>query len=326
MATGITYQSKDGKFVRPDSTFRSFVSSDPNSQFPAEAGRYVLYLSPSCPWAHRTLIARKLKGLESAIDVYTFHPVMGPEGWYFSGEEGSLAEDPLHPGFTKIRQLYLKADPNYDGRFTVPLLWDKKTDQPVNNESSEILRMFGSEFDAVVPEHLRAANQPNGGLYPEALRKDIDELNEWVYRDVNNGVYKVGFAATQEAYNENITPLFAALDRLESRLSDGRKFLFGDGLTEADVRLFTTLVRFDAAYHTVMQCTLRSIRHDYPLLHSWLRRLYWDDGRFNGAFRETSLLDKYAHGYADARRRIVLGGAPLIVPAVPKEEELIPKL
>lgn len=279
--------------------------------------------------AHRTLIVRKLKGLESIIDVYQVHHLMGPEGWFFSGEEGSLLEDPLHPGFTKLKQLYFKADPNYSGRYTVPLLWDKKQDIPVNNESSEIIRMFAIEFDDLLPEGLREAVRPGGGLYPENLRPEIDALNDKVYHSVNNGVYKVGFAKSQEAYNENIGPLFATLDALEERLKDAT-YLIGDQLTEADIRLYTTLVRFDAAYHLVMQATLKNIRNDYPRLHLWLRRLYWDDGEFGGAFRETTapfIEGKYTLGYADARRRIVLGAdAPVIVPAVPGEKVLIPPL
>ena len=274
------------------------------------------------------MIGRKLKKLESAIDVYIVHPSMGPEGWYFSGEGEALAEDPLHPGIVKLKQLYLKADPEYSGRYTVPVLWDKKQDVLVNNESSEILRMLASEFDDFVPEELREINQPNGGLYPEALRPEIDDLNERVYNDVNNGVYKVGFAKSQEALDENIVPLFKTLDYLEERLR-GRTYLVGDSLTEADIRLYTTLVRFDAAYNPVMRASLKNIRDDYPNLHLWLRRLYWDDGRFNGAFRETTqkYLPLYTEGYARARARLVEGeDAPVKVPEVPGEETLIPKL
>lgn len=274
------------------------------------------------------MITRKLKKLESAIDVYILHPTMGPEGWYFSGEGEALAEDPLHPGIVKLKQLYLKADPEYSGRYTVPVLWDKKQDLLVNNESSEILRMLASEFDDIVPEDAREANQPNGGLYPESLRAEIDALNEKVYHTLNNGVYKVGFAKSQEAYDENIGPLFATLDDLEKRLA-GRTYLVGDHLTEVDIRLYTTLARFDAAYNIVMQATLKTIRGDYPNLHLWLRRLYWDDGKFHGAFRETTqkYLGMYPKGYAMSRTRIVLDDAvPAIVPKNAGEEVLIPKL
>lgn len=252
---------------------------------------------------------------------------MGPEGWYFSGEGDSPPEDPLHPGATKLKELYFMADPDYVGRYTVPALWDKKTDVMVNNESSEILRMLISEFDDLLPEQLREANCPGGGLYPEHIREEIDALNEKVYHAVNNGVYKVGFAKSQESYDANIGPLFTTLDELEARL-EKREFLLGDNLTEADIRLYTTLIRFDAAYNPIMQCSLKGIRKDYPHLHQWLRRLYWDEGRFNDAFRGTTLpFGLFAKGYAGARQKIVLGdGAPLIIPIVPNEDVLIPRL
>lgn len=273
--------------------------------------------------AHRTLIVRLLKGLESIIDVYQLHFTMGPESWYFSGEGGSLPKDPLY-GFTKLKELYYKADPDYSGRFTVPVLWDKKNNKFVNNESSEIIRMMYTEFDDLIPEHLRETNRPGDGYYPENLRGEIDALNEWVYNTVNNGVYKVGFAKSQESYNENIGPLFASLDRLEAQLaSHGKAYLLGDTLTDADIRLYTTMARFDAAYYTVFQCNLRSIRHDYPQLHLWLRRLYWDRdeaGVHRAAFWKTTepFIGRYALGYADSRIKIVMGpDAPLIVPAGP---------
>lgn len=243
---------------------------------------------------------------------------MGPEGWFFSGKGDSLPEDPLH-GFKKLKELYFHADPNYEGRFTVPLLWDKKRDVPVNNESSEIIRMFASEFDDLLPEELREVNRPGGGLYPENLRSQIDELNDWVYDTVNNGVYKVGFAKSQEAYDTNVTVLFSSLDKLEALLSHGKPYLLGDHLTEADVRLYTTIARFDLAYFSVFMCNLKTIRHDYPRLSLWFRRLYWDQDsdELRGAFYRTTerYIAGYARAYADGRRRIVLGEqAPLIVP------------
>lgn len=247
---------------------------------------------------------------------------MGPEGWYFSGEGDSLPRDPLY-GFTKLKQLYEKADPNYVGRYTVPVLWDKKTGTMVNNESAEIIRMLYSEFDDLIPEHLREENRPGGGFYPEALRKDIDEVNEWVYDTVNNGVYKTGFATTQEAYEKNVHAVFKSLDRLEDMLSHGKKYLLGEHLTEADIRLYTTLIRFDVAYHPVFLCNLKSIRHDYPRLYLWLRQLYWDrdeEGETRGAFYKTTepYLGVYGMGYAHGRHKIVFKDqGPLIIPAGP---------
>ncbi|MBE3045359.1 glutathione S-transferase C-terminal domain-containing protein [Candidatus Bathyarchaeota archaeon] len=249
--------------------------------------------------------------------MYHVELVMGPEGWTFSG-----AGDPLY-GFTKIKQLYEKADPSYVGRYTVPVLWDKKTETMVNNESADIIRIFYTAFDDLLPVHLREENRPGGGFYPDALRKDIDEMNEWVYATVNNGVYKTGLATTQEAYDANVHPLFESLDRLEGVLSDGRKYLFGEHITEADIRLYTTLARFDAAYHPVFLCNLKSIRGDYPRLYLWLRRLYWDregNGEARGAFYESTepYLRFYGKGYATARHGVVFKGAgPLIIPAGP---------
>ncbi|KAK2615466.1 hypothetical protein N8I77_002217 [Diaporthe amygdali] len=317
---------KDGHFTRPASTFRNFISKAAGSKYPPEANRYALYLSPGCPWAHRTLIVRRLKGLDSLIDLHLLAMHMGPEGWVFGGENGQPAEDPLHPGFTKIKQLYEHADPNFKGRYTVPVLWDKKTDTMVNNESSEIIRMFYSEFDDLLPEHLRESTKEkqNGGIFPEHLRGQIEEMNEWVYNTVNNGVYKTGFATSQEAYEANLYPLFESLDRLEDVLAQHKKpYLFGDHITEADVRLYTTLIRFDVAYHSVFMCNRKSIRHDYPNLYLWLRRLYWDrneDGQARGAFYETTepYLKHYGKGYAAARNKIVFQDkVPLITPAGP---------
>ncbi|KAH8591258.1 glutathione S-transferase [Bisporella sp. PMI_857] len=315
----MTSLQTNGAFVRPPSAFRNFISKEPNAQFAPEKGRYALYLSPNCPWAHRTIIVRKLKHLEDIIDLYLIG-AWGEEGWAFNGANGTHPEDPLH-GFKTIKELYLHVDPSHTGRSTVPVLWDKKTDTIVNNESSEIIRMFYDNFDEFLPEEYREVNKPGGGLYPENLRKEIDEINEWVYATVNNGVYRTGFASTQEAYEAGLYPLFESLDRLEALLGHGKPFLFGGHVTEADVRLYTTLARFDVAYVPVFLCNLKTIRHDYPRLHLWLRRLYWDKGPLtSGAFYDTTSpwIHTYGPGYTSVRQVFVTPTAPFIVPKGPK--------
>lgn len=230
-------------------------------------------------------------------------------GWLFTGRNGSSDRDPLY-GFVGLKQLYLKADPEYVGRYTVPTLWDKKTETIVNNESAEIIRMLYTEFDDLIDPQYREANKQGKGFYPEHLRAEIDEMNEWVYNTINNGVYKCGFATTQEAYDANVYPLFKSLDRVEAHLSNpsachGGPFLFGSHITEADIRLYTTIARFDAAYHTIFLCNLKSIRSDYPRLYRWLRRLYWNasDIPKGKVFKETTLPDVYRYGYTNARNR-----------------------
>jgi glutathionyl-hydroquinone reductase len=247
-----------GEFVRGASAFRHWVTADGSSGFPAEPGRYHLYVSLACPWAHRTLIARVLIGLEDAISVSVLEPVM-TQGWHFS--DG--LPDHLH-GLQYLHQLYALAQPGYTGRATVPVLWDKQTSTIVNNESSEILRMFNEAFAAIA--------RPGVDLFPAALRPRIDEVNAFVYANINNGVYRCGFASTQEAYEEAFLDLFGTLDQLEERLSRQR-YLCGGQITEADWRLFTTLVRFDTVYYSHFKCNLRRIA-DYPNLSNYLRDLY----------------------------------------------------
>lgn len=237
-------KSTGGAFVRPESVFRDRVRE-------AQSGRYRLYVSRSCPWAHRTLIVRALKGLEKAIPVSYADPYLGENGWQFP--DGYL------------HQLYSSASPGYTGRVTVPVLWDTRAARIVNNESAEIVRMLNRDFDALARRKL-------ADLYPEKLRREIDWLNDRIYRTVNNGVYRAGFATAQEKYEEAVTELFRTLDWLEKRLQK-RRWLCGNAFTEADVRLFTTLVRFDAVYYSHFKCNLRRLV-DYPRLWRYVRRLY----------------------------------------------------
>lgn len=227
------------------------------------------------------------------IQIAVLDPELGPEGWFFSGRNGSDQKDPVY-GYKLLKELYLKADPHYEGRYTVPTLWDKKKETIVNNESSEIIRMLYSEFDELLPEAFREVNRPGGGLYPEHLRGEIDEMNSWVYPLINNGVYKTGFATTQAAYEENIYPLFEALDRVEAHLGqpEHQPFLFGECISEADIRLYTTISRFDVAYYLIFKCNLKMIRHDYPRIDRWYRRLYYDESELTrGAFKKTTYFD-----------------------------------
>ena len=252
-----------GAFQRQASRFRDWVTADGSSDFPAAAGRYHLYVSLACPWAHRTLIARARKGLEAAIGVTVVDPIRDERGWAFGAEP-----DPLN-GWSFLSEAYQASDPEFEGRVTVPVLWDRERGVIVNNESADILRMLNSAFDAW-------AEHPERDLYPQPLRDEIDAVNARVYETVNNGVYKAGFASTQQAYEEAVRPLFETLDWLEQRLST-RRYLLGDAITEADWRLFTTLIRFDAVYHGHFKCNLRRIV-DYPHLWGYLRDLYQQPG------------------------------------------------
>ncbi|WP_435012879.1 glutathione S-transferase family protein [Xanthomonas arboricola] len=257
-----------GRFERSQSQFRNWVTRDgspgPHGDggFQVAPGRYHLYVSLACPWAHRTLIFRRLKGLESMIDVSVVHWLMGKQGWTFAPGPGVVG-DALHQA-QHLYEVYLKADPQYSGRVTVPVLWDRERNTVVSNESADIIRMFNSAFDAV--------GAAPGDFYPAPLREQIDAINARVYDTVNNGVYKAGFATTQAAYEEAVVPLFESLDWLDARLGQQR-YLCGDRLTEADWRLFTTLVRFDAVYVGHFKCNLRRIA-DYPQLSGYLRELY----------------------------------------------------
>ncbi|KIX93116.1 uncharacterized protein Z520_11173 [Fonsecaea multimorphosa CBS 102226] len=317
----------DGHFRRKDSQFRDWISKEPGSKFTPEKGRYALYGNYGCPWAHRTILVRGLKSLEPVIQLITTDFDLTENGWTFSGRNGSMGADPLY-GFTGLKQLYLKADPSYVGRYTVPVLWDKKTETIVNNESSEIIRMLYDQFDDFLEPHQREVNKPGGGFYPPHLRAEIDAMNEWVYNTVNNGVYKTGFASTQEAYDANVYPLFKSLDRLEEHLKhpSHQPYLFGEYITEADVRLYTTLARFDVAYYNIFNCNLKMIRHDYPRLSKWLRNLYWDtsDRTNGGVFKNTTFFEVYKYGYLRAKGRQMHGGSDhgwsVIIPRGPNPD------
>ncbi|EJM11976.1 putative glutathione S-transferase [Pseudomonas sp. GM18] len=263
------YQSsKDGAFQREQAQRRNWLTADGKpgpsgvGGFAAEAGRYHLYVSLACPWAHRTLILRKLKGLESLIDVSVVSWLMLENGWTFDKNLGSTGDKLDH--FNFMHQRYTADTAAYTGRVTVPVLWDKQTNRIVNNESAEIIRMFNSAFDDLTGNDL--------DFYPAPLRSEIDALNERIYPTVNNGVYRAGFATSQQAYEEAFDELFAELDQLEQLLGANR-YLTGEYLTEADIRLFTTLIRFDAVYHGHFKCNLRRIA-DYPNLSNWLREIY----------------------------------------------------
>ncbi|KAJ3008274.1 S-glutathionyl-(chloro)hydroquinone reductase [Thoreauomyces humboldtii] len=263
------WASKDGEFRRQVSSFRDNVSTDPSAQFVAEKGRYHLYVSWACPWAHRALIVRALKGLEDVISVSAVHYLLEDKGWRFDyeGEKTPGVIPDTVNNAVYLREIYFKANPHYEGRFTVPVLWDKKTSTIVNNESSEIIRNLNTAFD-------EWSSNPGTTYYPPTLASEIDGLNGWIYDDINNGVYKTGFATSQTAYENNYRTLFASLARVEKHLEDGRTWLTGDTMTEADIRLWTTIVRFDPVYHTHFKCNGGTIAHDYPRLLNWTRRFY----------------------------------------------------
>ena len=264
---GNTWESEvsdDGEFVRHQTSFRNEIHADGSTDFRPEAGRYHLYVSLACPWAHRTLITRKLKGLEGTISVDVVHPFLPQSGWSFeTGIEGTTGDTVNQ--CTGLRDIYYLANPDFEGAITVPVLWDKTNKTIVNNESAEIIRMLNAGLNDF------AAN-PQLDLYPADKRSQIDELNEWIYNDINNGVYRCGFATKQPAYSRAFKKLFTALNRVEALLGESR-YLTGDEITEADVRLFTTLVRFDAVYVTHFKCNHRRII-DYPNLWAYTRDIY----------------------------------------------------
>ncbi|WP_061011641.1 glutathione S-transferase family protein [Photobacterium leiognathi] len=265
-------KSTGGKFERKASSFRNWITKDGSAGITGEAGfkaepnRYHLYVSLACPWAHRAIIYRQLKGLDSMIPMSVVNAYMGENGWNFEAGDGVVADPIFNAQF--LHQIYTQADPDYTGRVTVPVLWDKQQQTIVSNESADIIRMLNSAFDDVGAVKV--------DFYPQALRQQIDELNDFVYANINNGVYRAGFATTQEAYDEAVIALFDALELIEQRLSTQR-YLLGEHITEADWRLFTTLVRFDAVYVGHFKCNLKRIV-DFPHLWGYVRDLYQVEG------------------------------------------------
>ncbi|EFX03788.1 cell wall biogenesis protein glutathione transferase [Grosmannia clavigera kw1407] len=283
-------KDKSGEFKRQTSSFRDWIGRPSEEggavQFPVEKDRYHLYVSTACPWATRTLIARKLKGLEDIVSVTVVHWKLAEGGWRFATAEDQDAPgehvepDPVpgHEDFTHLRQVYIESAEDYTGRVTVPVLYDKKQKRVVNNESSEILRIFNSAFNDLLEPKYR-----NIDLYPEALHSEIEAANAWQYDNINNGVYKSGFATTQAAYERNVVLVFDALDRAEKHLAGNTAngpYWFGKTMTEVDIRLFATIVRFDPVYVQHFKCNLADIRSGYPHLHKWMRNLYWNVSAF----------------------------------------------
>ncbi|AND00092.1 glutathione S-transferase family protein [Streptococcus suis] len=265
-------KSTGGKFIRSVTQFRNWITPDgqagPTGEggFKAESGRYHLYISLACPWASRTLIMRKLKGLEDHISLSVVHPLMLENGWTFEDGSGVIKDTLFNSDY--LYQVYLKADPHYTGRVTVPVLWDKETNTIVSNESAEIMRMFNTAFNDITGNH--------DDYYPTDLQTEIDTMNDFVYPNINNGVYKAGFSTNQKVYEKEVKNLFAALDKLEEHLAD-KDYLVGNQLTEADIRLFTTLVRFDPVYFGHFKCNIKALV-DYPNLWDYTKRIYNHSG------------------------------------------------
>jgi putative glutathione S-transferase len=289
-------QAQDGQFVRQQDAFTQWVSADGQSGFKAEPGRYHLYVSWACPWAHRTIIVRRLMGLEDVIGMTAVDPVRDERGWAFREGDG-FSTDPVN-GFQFLGEAYKATDPGFEGRYTVPVLWDTQTRRIVSNNDDDLMRMFATEFAGLATHPV--------DLYPEAHHAEIDELNAWIYKEINNGVYRAGFATSQAAYERAVTRLFAALDTLEARLAT-RRYLIAAQPVETDWRLFVTLVRFDAVYVGHFKCNIRRIE-DYPHLGGYLRDLYQVPG-----VAETVKIDQikrhyyYTHDDINPTRIIPLG-------------------
>ncbi|KAF9269614.1 glutathione S-transferase Gst3 [Marasmius fiardii PR-910] len=299
----------DGTLKRPPSTFRSTIEK--GGTYEPEKDRYHLYVSYACPWATRALITRKLKGLEDILGVTVVSPRMDNSGWPFGSTDPfpGAEHDPFYDS-KHVRDLYLRSDPEYSSRFTVPVLWDKKTEKIVNNESSEIVRILNTAFNGLIsPEKAKI------DVYPEHLRAEIDTLHEWIYPNINNGVYRAGMAANQQAYEAAVKDVFTALDKLE-KILQGKEYIVGDQLTEVDIRTWVTAVRFDTVYHGHFKCNIRTIRNGYPAINAWMKKLYWT----NPAFKESTDFDHikthyyYSHPHINPTRIVPSGPEPHIQP------------
>lgn len=275
--------------------FRNIISK--GGRFPPEKGRYHLYVGLFCPFAHRALIARELKGLQEYLPISVVKTFKGEKGWAFKGgypdrvDLPGVTEDHLY-GSQFLQDIYFKADPKYEGVYSVPVLWDKKEQTIVNNESAEILHMLNTVFEDQVKSDI--------DLYPLNLREEIDGLNSWITDTVNHGVYKVGFSRDQQGYDQHIGPLFDSLDRIEGILGKDKKYLTGDSLTEADVRLYPTLIRFDPVYVVHFKCNIGTIRHNYPNINRYMRNLYWN----HPAFKNTTDFDHIKRNYYESHTQV----------------------
>lgn len=291
--------AENGCFIRPLSSFRHRVTADGSSNFKAQANRYHLYVSYACPWAHRTLIMRAIKGLENVISVSIVEPLLLENGWKFSKKNSSTSDEINHANF--LYEIYVKADPNYTGKVTVPVLWDKQQHTIVNNESAEIMRMLNCEFNQFATVDVN--------YYPANLKSEIDAVNELVYQKINNGVYKCGFASTQTAYDEALVELFTALDQIENLL-DKQRYLVGQQITEADWRLFVTLIRFDIVYVGHFKCNLKRI-DDYPNLSEYLRELYQFPG-IKSTINFTHIKQHYYGSHLHLNPNSIIPGGPIL--------------
>lgn len=325
------FAGKDGSFKRKASAFRDVISSKPGSKFQPEKGRYHVYISLACPWAHRVLIYLSTKGLikdfnpttsevskDSIIGLSVVHWSMDDKGWRFPSEGDTTpaaTADNVY-GVKRLSELYYKANPDYEGRFTVPVFWDTKTETIVNNESAEIIRFLNSEFNELIED----PEKKSLNYYPAELQSKIDSINDLVYENINNAVYKSGFATKQEVYESEVTNLFVHLDKVEKMLKEnnekGIKFLTSNKISEADVRLFTTIIRFDPVYVQHFKCNIGTIRTDYPHIHNWVRELYWN----NDAIKDTVNFDHIKFHYTKSHiginphRITPLGPVPHILP------------